>query len=225
MMIKKVQIVIFISLIVLLYTDVQAGTLFDDFEEQEDFWVIDSGEWKVEDGIYHQTDIVTNDSSGVFSYIEGSNEWGNDFTIEVRVKIHAGTSLEAGVFYKWQDINTHFHAMIDQSDSLVRINNRAGGWQQNQNIAMNFDLDEWYDLKVTVKENNYQIFVDGKKIQEYDREAAVNSGFLGLKTVTSEASFDDFKVTGTNVPDYGLYVKYHDKLTTTWSSLKALQNN
>jgi hypothetical protein len=206
----------------LLPAGTYAGTLFDDFGKESDLWVVDSGEWKVEDGVYHQTDTVTNGSSGVFSYIEGSDKWGNDFTIEVKVNIQSGTSLESGIFYKWQDINNHFHAMIDQSDSQVRINNRAGGWQQNQNIAMPFKLDEWYDLKVIVKDNDYKIFLDGKKIQEYEREALVNSGFSGLKTVTSEAFFDDFKVTGPSVPDFGrLPVEYAGKLAATWGQIKA----
>jgi hypothetical protein len=209
------------SLIVLFPAVVYGGTLFDDFEEESDFWVVDSGEWKIENGVYHQADIATNGSSGVFSYIEGSNEWGNDFTIEVKLNIQAGTSREVGVIYKWQDINNHFHVMIDESDAMVRINNRAGGWQQNQNIAMPFSLNEWYDLKVIVKENNYRILVDGEEIQEYDREAMVNAGFLGLKTVTSEAFFDDFKVTGPNVPDFGLSVECAGKLAAIWGRIKC----
>ena len=219
---RRVILVALASLMVLLPAVVYGGTLFDDFEKENDFWVVNSGEWKIENGVYHQADIVTNGSSGVFSYIEGSNEWGNDFTIEVKLNIQAGTSREVGVIYKWQDISNHFHTMIDESDAVVRINNIvAGTWQQNQNINMPFSLNEWYDLKVIVKEDNYQIFVDGKKIQEYDREAAVDTGFLGLKTVTTEAFFDDFKVTGPNVPDFGSPVECAGKLAATWGQIKC----
>jgi hypothetical protein len=127
------------------------------------------------------------------------------------------------MIYKWQDISNHFHTMIDQNDSTVRINNIvAGTWQQNQNIGMAFVVGEWYDLKVIVEENSYQIFVDGDKIQEYEREGVVNSGFVGLKTVSSEALFDDFTVTGPNVPDIGgLAVEYPGRLAVTWGEIRA----
>ncbi len=215
------------GLVVLVSINAYAGTFFDDFEKENDFWVVEMGEWTIEEGVYHQTDTTSNGARGLSSHVEGSENWGNNFTIETRVVIFGPgieTHLEAGIMYKWQNKDNQYHVVLDQNDAIVRINKCVNGtWLQNQNIIMVFDLGEWHDIKVAVEDNKHEIFVDGEKIQEYEREVDDKNGFIGLKTLGCEASFDDFRVTGPNVPDsgVGLPVEHAGKLAAAWGGIKA----
>jgi hypothetical protein len=215
------------GLVVLVSINAYAGTFFDDFEQENDFWVVELGEWTIEEGVYHQTDTTSNGARGLSSHVEGSENWGNDFTIETRVAIFRPgieTHLEAGIMYKWQNKENQYHVVLDQDNAIVRINKCVNGtWLQNQNISMVFDLGEWHDIKVAVEDNRHEIFVDGEKIQEYEREVDDKNGFIGLKTLGCEASFDDFRVTGPNVPDsgVGLPVEPAGKLAAAWGRIKA----
>jgi hypothetical protein len=225
----KTSVIVFSSFIMLiLCSGVYAGSFFDDFEQSNDLWTVGMGEWTIENGVYHQTDTTSNGARGLFSYPEGSENWGDNFTIETQVIIHKSgveSQLEAGVLYKWQDKDNQYHVVLDQNDSLVRINKCVNGtWAQNQNINMVFGLEEWHHIEVIVEDNKHKIYVDGEKIQEYEREVGDKDGFIGLKTLGCEASFDDFRVTGPEVPDSGLNspVEHAGKLSITWGSLKSL---
>jgi hypothetical protein len=207
---------------------IYAGTFFDDFEQPNDFWIVGMGEWTFENGVYHQTDTTSNGARGLFSYVEGTENWGDNFTIETEVIIHTSgveSQLEAGIMYKWQDKDNQYHVVLDQNNSLVRINKCANGsWQQNQNINIAFPLEEWHHIKVAVEDNKHEIYVDDEKIQEYEREVGDKDGFIGLKTLGCEASFDNFRVTGPEVPDLGVGspVEHAGKLPITWGILKSL---
>ena len=216
-----------ICLMMLMSFSAYSGTFFDDFDQENDFWVVGMGEWTIENGVYHQTDTSSNGARGLFSYVEGSENWGNDFTIETRVIIHKSgveTHLEAGIMYKWQNKDNQYHVVMDQNDSIIRINKCVnGGWEQNQNINNPFKLEEWHDIKVVVESDKHEIFIDGKNIQEYERVVDDKDGFIGLKTLGCEASFDDFRVTGPNVPDSGVgsAVESAGKIACMWSRIKS----
>ena len=123
-------VVLLAAFMALSSASVYSGTFFDDFEAENDFWVVGMGEWKIENGLYHQTDTTSNGARGLFSYPEGSETWGNDFTIEAKVIIYQSgieTHLEAGVMYKWADQSNQYHVVLDQNNAIVRINKCAGG--------------------------------------------------------------------------------------------------
>ncbi|MBD3180862.1 DUF1080 domain-containing protein [Candidatus Poribacteria bacterium] len=213
-------------LMIFVCGSVYSGTFFDDFENPNDFWVVGMGEWAIEGGVYHQTDTTSNGARGLFSYLEGSENWGDNFTIEVMVNIITSgveSQLEAGIMYKWQDKDNQYHVVLDNNDSIVRINNCFNGnWQANQNMPFAFGLDEWHSIKVVVENNEHEIYIDDDLIKEYARDVDDKVGFIGLKTLGCEASFDDFRVTGPGVPDSGVNspVEYAGKLASTWSSIK-----
>jgi hypothetical protein len=220
-----------LSLIIMLLCGVSyAGTFFDDFEQTNDFWVVGMGDWTIENGVYHQVDTTSNGARGLFSYVEGSETWGNDFTIEVSVNIHASgveNQLEAGIMYKWADQNNQYHVVLDQNEAIVRINKCIGGsWGANQNKAVAFNLNEWHDIKVVVEDNVHEIYIDGNKLAEYEREVDDKDGFIGLKTLGCEASFDNFSVSGPNVPDSGVNtsVELVGELPVAWGKIKSLHS-
>jgi hypothetical protein len=227
MMVKVAKMALVALATFLFCSGVYAGTFFDDFSKPNDFWVVGMGEWNIENGVYHQTDTTSNGARGLFSYVEGSETWGDDFTIETKVIIHRSgieTHLEAGIMYKWQDKDNQYHVVLDQNDAITRINNCVNGtWQANQNIQVIFSLEEWHHIKVVVEDNVHEIYVDGEKIQEYEREVGDKIGFIGLKTLGCEASFDDYRVTGPGVPDSGVNssVEYACKLAGAWGGIKS----
>jgi hypothetical protein len=227
-MMKAIKMALIIPMTLLFLSGVHAGTFLDDFSDLNDFWVVGMGEWNIENGVYHQTDTTSNGARGLFSYVQGSETWGDDFTIETDVVIHTSgieSHLEAGIMYKWENKDNQFHVVLDQNNSLVRINNCvAGTWQANQNINIVFNLGEWHHIKVAVESNEHEIYIDGDMIQEYEREVGDKTGFIGLKTLGCEASFDNYSITGPGVPDFDVTspVEYAGKLTVAWGSVKEL---
>jgi hypothetical protein len=223
------QAVIGVALL-LLTTSVWAGTLRDNFDDGDmDEWdVPEAGNvWEIKNGEL----VIT--PRGPTPFHIGETTWEN-YTVRVRTRIvkHRSTgNIEgANVKVRKQDPREHpGHAYV------FGFGNRGGGkiawafYVQGDTTARRFvsdpfqwELDTWYDLKVTAEGGQFWFYVDNRLMIHYTDDT-YPKGKVGIGSCCNgiTAHFDDFSVTGDDVPDLDLDVAPEEKLATTWAQVKG----
>ena len=86
---------------------------------------------------------------------------------------------------------------------------------------METKTDTWYRLKVDVNGNLVKCFIDGKQVSEF-QNTTYPSGTCDFSTCGVVAMFDDFVVTGPEIPDGGpgFAVNPQAKLAIAWGKVK-----
>jgi hypothetical protein len=213
--------------LLLLATSVWAGTLRDNFDDGDmDEWDLSgAGDiWEVKNGEL----VITARSSPVEFFI-GETTW-DDYTVRVRTRIvkHQSTGNIEG-----SSISVRKEP---ESTYVFGFGNRGGGnkiafafYAQGDPTARHFvsdpfewELNTWYDLKLTAEGDQFWFYVDNRLVIHYTDDvlpkgrAGIAAGFSG-----TTAHFDDFSVTGDDIPDLNLDVSPQVKLATTWGQVKG----
>jgi hypothetical protein len=217
--------------LLLLATSVWAGTLRDDFDDGDmDEWDLSlSGAgsiWEIKDG-----ELVITPRGGVLFFI-GETTWEN-YTVRVRTRIvkHRSTG---GVQGPNVLVREQFRPLPEHHLYVFGLGDRGGGkiayaFYPRGNTPMHFvskpfewELDKWYDLKLTAEGEQFWFYVDNQLMIHYTDDVhpkgKVGIGSGGQETT---AHFDDFSVTGDDVPDLDLDVSPEVKLATTWGQVKG----
>ena len=84
----------------------------------------------------------------------------------------------------------------------VTIGRADGVWHPITEGALAMDNAKPHKLRVEVKGNTIQAFVDGQRVLQTD-EAMIADGGIGLRAYESAASFDDITLNGKRVADFG----------------------
>ena len=97
----------------------------------------------------------------------------------------------------------------------------SGDFFDIQSMAVTTEVDTWYRLKMEVEGDQITAFVDDAKVFAL-RDGLFASGPACIAVNGVRATFDDFMVTGPDVPDGGpgYLVESSGKLATTWAHLK-----
>ncbi|MCY3743423.1 MAG: DUF1080 domain-containing protein [Candidatus Poribacteria bacterium] len=91
---------------------------------------------------------------------------------------------------------------------------------------------EWSHLKLRVDQERFTLSVNGEDVLSFTclfdnfafLEEDLNVGSVGFGLAGYTARFDNFKITGEDVPNHGnLSVQPQDKLTVTWGQIKSEQ--
>jgi len=222
--------------ILLVSISAWAGTWRDDFNDGDlNGWKMckgiwegklmpDEGNWRVEDGVV----IGGEEAPLTWHALNVSEGWAwSDYTAEVSVRLPKPLQL-------WASVGLYI-SPEDGKSSGLEIRNANGivgargyiyahpatfnpiGWK-----AFKMNINRWYRLKIKVDEGgNIQCFLDDQLVlrflQGYQRGTP---GFFAYQCV---AMFDDFVVTGPDIPDGGpgaKAVRPKGKLATTWAKLK-----
>ena len=96
--------------------------------------------------------------------------------------------------------------------------------QGKQEFPIRFNLNKWYYLKMEVDGSKLSVSIDGKLIADVDwsnLKILPDIGKVGLGAGGAEVHFDNFVITGDEVPDSGMPVEPAGKLATRWGKLKA----
>ena len=211
----------------LLATSAWAGTWRDNFDDGEmDEWtVIGNGNSEFE---YGQVRLEPLNSGYGFTF--GESTWQN-YTVSVKMKIteHQSDSylaVLAGLglrFMSPESLYLFGLGTIGQSPRqaiVIRMQN-LNFFDQSQEAPFEWQLGEQYTLKVIATGNQFQFLVNNVMVLEYV-DSTKPAGSIGLAIGTSNivAYYDDFVLTGDDVPDNVTAVPPKAKLTTTWGRLK-----
>jgi hypothetical protein len=121
-----------------------------------------------------------------------------DGEISVRIKPVGGREVQAGgIVWRYRDENNYYLARgnaIDQNVQVFRVENgkrvplMAG-------VHHEFPANEWSILKVTVRGNRFQVYMDHRRILQVTDSTFSGTGKVGLWTVADSVTyFDDFRV-------------------------------
>ena len=225
---------------------------FDGWETYKLDWpaavlVPGAGNWRVEDGII----IGGDDNRFIFHILSMGEMWWKDYTVEVSVKLskelrNCGqwTSVVLGVRgqkplpqmsyllaiqYFGDNVKKQIPVEggkmaatpVEVAGGIIGNAQPAAATHQFPKALFKTEADRWYRLKVTVEGNLVRCFVDGKQVSEFQSNV-YSSGIVGIAVAGVVAMFDDFAVTGPEIPDggSGFAVNPQAKLATTWGRIK-----
>lgn len=221
-----------------------AGTWSDGFEDENlDEWVlaVKNGPttFRAENG-----ELLMEVHSWSISMLRviDSDQW-EDYTVTVKVKIIEiiGTFVDGGIFIRlskrpldWlgtfyyffvaDEWGQEFRGVPPEGEGAFvfpRINDQVPGGKAK---VFTPELDHWYTLKATAQEDHTGFYIDDDLVGEFDHRE-IKSGSVGLVISNAIVHFDDFVVTGPDVPDGGpgdasFSVRSKDKLAAAWGTLK-----
>ncbi len=217
--------------LLLLTTSVWAGTLRDNFDDGDmDEWDLPGAGniWEVKDG-----ELVITSRVAVLFFI-GETTWEN-YTVRVRTRIvkHRATAT-GSVEGPNVLVREQFRPLPEHHLYVFGLGDRGGGkiayaFYPRDFTPMHFvsepfewELDKWYDLKLTAEGEQFWFYVDNQLMIHYTDDV-YSKGKVGIGSGGQEttAHFDDFSVTGDDVPDLNLDVSPEVKLATTWGKVKG----
>lgn len=227
--------------ILLIALPAWAGTWLDNFDDGDfDGWQMveclwipkvvtpNAGNWVVENGAVVAGD---NDSTKRYDLYIGDMWWA-DYIAEVSVKV--SKELESN-----EDTGVYLSARYQVDEGKLGLNAyvvgvwningvRRGGFKYSngdflstQTRVLPLKADTWHTLKIEVDGDQITAFVDDLQVFVL-RDSSFTSGLVSISVNGVIAIFDDFIVTGPDIPNGGpgYSVESSGKLTTTWSGIK-----
>ncbi|MBC8233328.1 sigma-70 family RNA polymerase sigma factor [bacterium] len=216
---------------------VSGGTWRDGFEHPElGEWEVhlQSGNqpvWKIENG------LLLGDHSGLSMAWIGKNTW-EDYSVEATVTLLEEQppgpltpgSSGAGIVIYWRVLPCQGHhygiftRLWDGREAGV-FAVFADGWgipAASEYRARKLHLGHKYKLNMTEEKEIIKCYLDGELVLELNKRYA--AGVVGLYSWNMRAHFDDFVVTGTDIPDGGpgFPVNRQAKLANTWGRIKQV---
>jgi len=216
----------------LLVTSAWAGTLIYTFDNDSNVngWtqvaIGGGGAWQIENG-----ELVLQVFNGGFLFGIGTQEatW-KDYTVKVNLKIvkHAVTTAweQAGIVFRGAENSGGYYVALGtpgwDAKQLRSYNYyMAGGPNHVESTPFEWELNTWYALKAVVEADHFEYYVNGKLVMEYiDSTHPTGGAGLGVTGASVTAHFDDFSVTGDDIPDSLVAVSSKTKLATTWGQIK-----
>jgi hypothetical protein len=181
--------------------------------------------WKVVDGTLEISKPGTQ-STGLTT---GESYW-SDYTIEFDVMPleHHGEG-DIHVIARSQDIQQLFVFNVGdfcEPDGIC-VQRVPGGDITAQAPSELLKLNEWNHVKLEAKGSEFTFWVNDQKVLSYQDNAA-KSGAVGVGITNYTARFDNFVISGPDVPDVtpptwkeeAQPVEVKGKLVTTWAKIK-----
>jgi hypothetical protein len=214
--------------LLMLTTSVWAGTLRDDFDDGNmDEWDVSGAGaiWEVKDG-----ELVITPRSHPALFCIGKTNWEN-YTVRVKAKIVKNQANRGWIEGPQVLVRRQFQLRA----YAFGFGNRGGGkiayafYGRDDLTTWHFvsdpfewELGKWYDLKVTAEGDQFWFYVDNRLMIHYTDDT-YPKGKVGLAASYQKTTvhYDDFSVTGDDVPDLNLDVSPEVKLATTWGQVKG----
>ena len=121
-----------------------------------------------------------------------------DGEISVRLKPVSGRETRAGgIVWRYRDENNYYLVRANALDKKVQVFKVEHGSRipLMAGVTHDFPQNEWSTLKVTVKGNRFQIYMDHRRVMQGQDGTFTGSGKVGLWTAADSVTyFDDFRV-------------------------------
>ena len=206
-----------------------AGTWRDDFEDRnEREWKIYNLDRQVEKWWVNKGEVVGQIfKSGFMSlWLTGDLKW-NNYSLLCRAKLVKEKRDPATLgltLYDRGDEDSRYLFFINFTLGVARIIKATPNVWFTRNFPFVGDIDTWYELRASVKEDVLEFQIDNQVFSSRDVEP-LKSGQAGLVISNAEGRFDDIEIRGENVRNGGpgrpRAVDLKGKLATTWGRIKS----
>jgi Domain of Unknown Function (DUF1080) len=121
-----------------------------------------------------------------------------DGEVSVRLKPVSGHEVRAGgIVWRYRDENNYYLARANALDKNVQVFKVEQGRRipLMAGVRHDFPSNEWSTLKVTVRGNRFQVYMDHRRVLQGQDSTFSTPGRVGLWTgADSVTYFDDFRV-------------------------------
>jgi hypothetical protein len=199
----------------------EAGTSVWDFEKPDLIkkdWKFVSGKWDVKGGVLAQEDLAF---PAMRAFV-GDPKW-TDYTVEAKIRSDQGNWF--GVIFRAKSDLEYYIFYMGVSENVVELwrhmppnpDSRANIFKNAPNKTA-IKAATWHDVKIIVDGDRFQLFLDGQ-LQDDLKDPNYKEGRIGAWAWQTKASFDNFKITGKDIPD-NLAVEPAGKLSVVWGRMK-----
>jgi hypothetical protein len=137
---------------------------------------------------------------GVFNICVAEDTKYKDVELSVSFKAVAGDSDQGGGFvWRYQDNNNYYICRMNPLEDNYRVYHVVNGKrvQIGGKEGIKIPVGEWHKLKVEVKGNKMEGYLDGNKIWEVTDDTFKEAGKVGLwSKADAQSHFDEFKAEG-----------------------------
>ena len=220
----------------LMTASLWAGTLTDNFDDGNmDEWTLlkpfgQKSTWKMENG-----ELVLEAVDSPIAFFIGETTWKN-YTVRVKTKMvkHQYDVVWAeavNLMVRNNSLNLYIFAVgttgndvpISKEKRVFASYTRGGAALfHNEFEPFEWQLDTWYDLRLTAEGDEFKFYVNDTLVLEYTDDT-YPTGRVGVGACcvrTTIVHFDDFSVASDDIPDTVTAVAPKAKLTTTWGRIK-----
>ena len=225
-----VLLLVIVQVVVLMYGDIGfAGTWRDDFEDRiTREWKIYNLDRQVENWWVNQGEAVGRIFKRGFMslWLTGDLDWKN-YSVSCRGKLVKERNDPAYIgltLHDRGDEHSRYLFFINFFFGTVSIIKASPNVWVHQNFPFIGDIDTWYRLRATVKDEQLEFQVNDQVFTAED-PFPLKPGQAGLVVGNAEGRFDDVAITGINIKNGGpgrqpLPVNTRGALTTTWGRIK-----
>ncbi len=143
---------------------------------------------------------VAKSPGGVFNICVAQDTNYKDVELSVCFKAVAGDEDQGGGFVcRYQDNNNYYICRMNPLEDNYRVYKVVAGkrTQLGGKEGIKVKTGEWHKLKVEVKGNKMEGYLDGQKIWEITDDTYKNAGKVGLwSKADAQSHFDEFKAEG-----------------------------
>jgi 3-keto-disaccharide hydrolase len=143
---------------------------------------------------------VAKSPGGVFNICVAEDTNYKDLELSVSFKAVAGDSDQGGGFvWRYKDNNNYYICRMNPLEDNYRVYHVVNGRrvQIGGKEGIKVPVGEWHKLKVEVKGNTMEGYLDGQKIWEVTDDTFKDPGKVGLwSKADAQSHFDEFKVEG-----------------------------
>lgn len=150
--------------------------------------------------------------------VEVGTNWG-DYTVQCRIDVVTPNLLvctKGALILRDNGTDGYVFALhvATKTIEVYRLSDHTMLLSQNAPLA----LQTWYLVRAELQGTNMSFFVDGQLIGTVTDDRSL-SGAVGVAVQdTMETLFDDFTVTGPNIPNNGLALSVGQEITLSWPS-------
>ena len=219
-----IKIIGALFLFVLINSLSYAGTWFDDFSDEtlDQSWKGDRDNFLVADNMLHGRNAHPILLLPL-SLIEVGEDWDN-YTVECRINVFMENLLVCtkGAIILRHNGEEGYVFALHVATKTVEVFRLSDG-EMLLSESKPLELERWYLVRAELNGENMSFYLDNDLVGKIKDNRSI-SGSVGLAVQDAlSVLYDDFTVTGPKVEDHGVAsVKIHDKVPTTWASLRNI---
>jgi len=135
-----------------------------------------------------------------------------------------GSEDNIGIIWRVKDNTTLYWAGVRLDQRIGFCGCINGAWMNGGSPInpqpFSTKVDKEYELKLIVKGQSFQFYIDGKDMGEWEDDQ-LEKGMIGFRVYKAILAVDEFDVNGPGIPS-SKEVKFQGKIATAWSEIKQM---